>query len=60
MASTIRYPLLSLRERERDGDMLKATLLFHFYTCRWVLIIGTKCHFYKILQNVGARRLLVL
>jgi len=28
MASTKRYPLLSLREFERDGDMLKETLPF--------------------------------
>jgi len=26
MASTIRYPLLSVRECDWDGDMLKATL----------------------------------
>jgi len=28
MASTIKYPLLSLRECERDGDMIKEALLF--------------------------------
>jgi len=28
MASTIRYPLLSLRECERDKDLLTATLFF--------------------------------
>jgi len=27
MALTIRYPLLSLRQCERDGDVIKATLL---------------------------------
>jgi len=46
MASTIRYTLLSLRGCERDGDMLKAPLIFS--------------HIYKILKNVGAKRVLVL
>jgi len=43
MASTIRYPLLSLREYERDGYMIKATMLFSLthlaYSATYLLLL---------------------
>jgi len=43
MASTITFPLLSLREFERDGNMLKASLIFSLthlaYSATYLLLL---------------------